>query len=175
MPQAWANHRHLAVGFGTRGTTRGDAVGMAPTVGGHGGDDGRLVDRAAALLVHRVENASARIGSVAAALQDVTGRIHVGLSIIVPCGMGFCAEHAAAAAMVATGVTHVLRTVAVNTGDDGAVQVIPPCGRCREFLRQLDARNVDTVVLLDAGRTTTIEALLPDAWRPRATQTDPLF
>ena len=54
--------------------------------------------------------------------------------------MGFCAEHAAVAAMVTAGETgRIVRVVAV--GWDG--RIMAPCGRCREFMRQMDPANSD--------------------------------
>ena len=39
--------------------------------------------------------------SVGAALQTTSGAVHTGVCIDVACGMGFCAEHAAIAEMLA--------------------------------------------------------------------------
>ncbi len=46
---------------------------------------------------------SAAAGSVAAALFAGDGKVYRGVCIDMPCGMGFCAEHSAAAAMVTAG------------------------------------------------------------------------
>ena len=74
---------------------------------------------------------------------------------------GFCAEHAAIAAMVTAREYKIAKIVAVWRGD-GPVQVVPPCGRCREFIRQIDPANVDTEVVLGPRRTTSLRALLPE-------------
>jgi cytidine deaminase len=50
--------------------------------------------------------------------------------------------------------------VAVNW--DG--RVLSPCGRCREFIFQVDSGNAKTRVLLNGRRESTIELLLPDHW-----------
>ncbi len=75
--------------------------------------------------------------------------------------MGFCAEHAAAAAMVTAGESRVLRMVAVNA--EG--RVLPPCGRCREFIGQLHADNGAAEVLVGEGEVMTLRELLPHDWR----------
>ena len=94
---------------------------------------------------------SSSAGEVAAALLTDGGNVYTGVCIDTPCSMGFCAEHAAAAAMVTAGGNRIVRLVAVfSNGTPGA-----PCGRCREFLCQ---------VLLDGGRIVTLGDLLPHNW-----------
>lgn len=96
-------------------------------------------------------------GSVGAAILSEGNTIYRGVCIDTACSMGFCAEHAAAAAMVAAGEHRVLRMVAV--GRDS--QVMSPCGRCREFIRQLHEDNLSTEVMISDGKIVTLEALLP--------------
>lgn len=103
------------------------------------------------------------LGDVAAALDTVTGQRHVGVCIDTSCGTGFCAEHAAIAAMVTSGEYRIARIAAVWRDEVGRVHVLPPCGRCREFMRQVDPANLDTEVVLGAERYVTLRALLP-AW-----------
>ena len=77
--------------------------------------------------------------------------------------MGFCAEHAAAAAMVTAGENRVMGVVAVHMDDDGNAEIIPPCGRCREFLCQLhDDNHLAQVRLSD--QVLTLDELLPFRW-----------
>lgn len=105
--------------------------------------------------------AHAESGSVGAALQGTNGDIYTGVCIKTDCGMGFCAEHAAAAAMLTAGQSRVLRMVAVD--DEG--QVLPPCGRCREFISQLHDDNRDTEVLVNDRTVVVMRDLLPFDWR----------
>lgn len=102
-------------------------------------------------------SAWATAGSVGAAIVSDSNTIYRGVCIDTACSMGFCAEHAAAAAMVAAGEHRVLRMVAV--GRNG--QVMSPCGRCREFISQLHEDNLSTEVMIDDGKIVTLEALLP--------------
>jgi len=104
---------------------------------------------------------SAEAGSVGAALLSESGRIYTGVCIDTACSMGFCAEHAAAAAMVTAGENRVLKMVAV--GSDG--RVLPPCGRCREFISQLHDDNLHTEVMLPGDIILTLRELLPHDWR----------
>ncbi len=71
--------------------------------------------------------------------------------------MGFCAEHAAVAAMVTAGENRIIKMVAVLW--DGSI--IPPCGRCREFISQLHDDNANTEVMVSEGVVVTIRDLLP--------------
>ncbi len=70
--------------------------------------------------------------------------------------MGFCAEHAAAA-LVTAGENRVVRMVAVNW--DG--KILPPCGRCREFIRQLHPEYGITEVMITPIKVANLGELLP--------------
>ena len=96
---------------------------------------------------------------VAAAILTPSGNVYTGVCLDLSCGIGFCAEHAAIAEMVKGRETQIEMIVAVC--EDG---VIPPCGRCREMMIQVDRRNVTTIVLLAGGRQTTLRELLPEHW-----------
>ena len=122
-----------------------------------------LVQAAAAVQGDRQLSQSSWAGSVAAALQTSSGTIYTGVCIDTPCSMGFCAEHAAAAAMICAGENRVVRMAAVTDGG----QVVPPCGRCREFICQLHADNEQCQVLLPDGQVRTLAELLPCRWVPK--------
>jgi cytidine deaminase len=116
----------------------------------------------AAEAVLRPHRAGDRLfGDVAAALDTVTGQRHVGVCIDTAGGTGFCAEHAAVAAMVTAGEYRVVRILAVWRDEGRRLHVLPPCGRCREFLRQVDPGNLDADVVLGADRTVRLRELLP--------------
>lgn len=118
-----------------------------------------LIDAAAAVLhPHHVDDRV--FGDVASALITDIGGVYVGVCIDTACGTGFCAEHAAIAAMVTAREYKIAKIVAVWRGEDG-VRVVPPCGRCREFIHQIDPANLDTEVVLGPHRTSTLRNLLP--------------
>lgn len=119
----------------------------------------RLIAAARAVLAPRRLSPTAEAGSVGAALLAASGRIFTGVCLDLDCGIGFCAEHAAAAAMVTAGEARIAAMVAVDR--DGTI--LPPCGRCRELVAQLEAGNAGTEVILP-GKVVTIRALLPDHW-----------
>jgi cytidine deaminase len=101
------------------------------------------------------------VGGVAAALLTEAGHVYVGVCIDTACSMGFCAEHAAAAAMITAGENRVLKMVAVNWNG----KILPPCGRCREFISQLHPDNLETEVLVATNTVVTLRELLPHDWR----------
>jgi cytidine deaminase len=118
-----------------------------------------LIEAAAAVLhPHHVDGRT--FGDVASALITDTGTMYVGVCIDTPSGTGFCAEHAAIATMVTAREYKIAKIVAVCQGTD-AVQAVPPCGRCREFIRQTDPANLDTDVVLSPTQTTPLRNLLP--------------
>jgi len=101
------------------------------------------------------------VGDVGCALITEKDNLHVGVCIDVGGGIGFCAEHTAIATMITHGEQAISRIVAVLA--DGTV--LPPCGRCREFMRQIDGRNMErTDVLLGRDKVVKLWELMPHPW-----------
>jgi cytidine deaminase len=98
---------------------------------------------------------------VGCALATEDGNLYRGVCIDTASGTGFCAEHSAIAAMVTAGEFRIEKIVAVWKDDDGTLYVLPPCGRCREFMRQIDEGNLDTLVILGKDETSKLKELLP--------------
>jgi cytidine deaminase len=121
--------------------------------------DEDLIAAARARLLPRRLSPTVEAGGVAAALQTGGGAIHVGVCIDAACGIGFCAEHGAIAAMVTAGESRIATIVAVGT--DGIV--LPPCGRCRELIVQVDPGNAAARVIVPGGVVRAGD-LLPDHW-----------
>jgi cytidine deaminase len=120
-----------------------------------------LYQQAKSVIQPRQLSEYAEAGGVGAALLTDSGKVYLGVCIDTASSMGFCAEHAAAAAMITAGESRVSRMVAVDW--DG--RILPPCGRCREFIRQLHSDNLDAEVLVGEGLIMTLRDLLPYAWR----------
>lgn len=116
----------------------------------------RLLEEAQKVHGARRIASNAWAGSVSAALLSESGRVFTGVCIDVCCSMGFCAEHAAIAAMITAGESRILKIVAF--GKDG---VIPPCGRCREFIRQIHDDNMQTEIMVAKDTVVRLEELLP--------------
>ena len=121
--------------------------------------DSDLCERAKEVLNPRRLSELAEAGGVGSALVTDLGNVYVGVCIDTTSGMGFCAEHNAIGNMVTNGENRIHTIVAV----DSEGHILPPCGRCREFIFQMDKSNARTRVLLE-GRVVTIADLLPDHW-----------
>ncbi|MFC2106094.1 cytidine deaminase [Candidatus Bipolaricaulota bacterium] len=98
-------------------------------------------------------------GDVACSLLSDNGNMYYGVCIDVGSGIGFCAEHSAIAAMVTAGERRISQIVAV--WGVKAITVLPPCGRCRELMYQIDERNLDTDIILAETQTVKLRDLLP--------------
>ena len=103
---------------------------------------------------------TSRAGQVATAILSESGKVYTGVCIITPCSMGFCAEHSAIASMVTAGETRIVKLVAVYK--DGTI--VAPCGRCREFICQINDDNDKCEVMLGKDNVVTIYDLLPERW-----------
>jgi cytidine deaminase len=121
-----------------------------------------LIVRARAVAIERKLREYTMAGEVGCALRTAAGNIYVGVSIDCPCGIGFCAEHSAIAAMVTAGES-AIRAIAAVAADG---KLLAPCGRCREFMQQVDATNLQAEVIIGPERVLTLADLLPEPWIP---------
>ncbi len=119
-----------------------------------------LISRAEAVLHPRTVRGRL-LGDVACALVTDAGNVYAGVCIDTGSGTGFCAEHSAVAAMVTAGELNIAKIVAVWKDERGATVVLPPCGRCREFVRQIDEGNLETEVILGTEHVARLKDLLP--------------
>ncbi|MCI5121794.1 MAG: cytidine deaminase [Candidatus Electrothrix sp. AUS4] len=97
--------------------------------------------------------------TVACALLAANGKIYEGVCIHLSCGLGFCAEAATIANMLKDGETVIKQIVAVSEED-----ILSPCGRCREMMVQVSAKNFETEVILAESRGVRLRELLPEHW-----------
>ena len=117
-----------------------------------------LIEKAKSVLKPRELSLGNSAGDVACALLTSRGNIYLGVCIDIGSGIGFCAEHSAIAAMITAGETSISKIVAVW----GDRTVLPPCGRCREFMYEIDISNLEcTDVVLDENRAVKLRDLLP--------------
>ena len=124
--------------------------------------DDELIARAASVLHPHTTPDGRLFGDVAATLLTAAGNAYSGVCIDTGSGTGFCAEHGAIAAMVTAGEYRIAKIVAVwRDARDGKLHVLPPCGRCREFIRQIDQANLETDVVLGKGKVVKLKDLLP--------------
>lgn len=134
-------------------------------------NDDLITSAAAVLNPHMVGNR--QFGNVGCTLVTVAGNSYSGVCIDTSSGTGFCAEHAAIAAMVTAREYQIAKIVAVWRDADGALYVLPPCGRCREFIRQIDPANLDTEVVTGSSSSLSLRELLPLSSWPTPVTSDP--
>lgn len=129
-------------------------------------DHSALIARASALL--RPHEAGGRLfGDVGAVVVSESGRVYDGVCVDTA-SWGLCAERSAMAAMITAGEYRIRTVVAVwRDPSTQALHVLPPCGVCREFMRQVDAANLAAEVVLGRDSSQTLATLLPHhAWPP---------
>ena len=116
----------------------------------------QMIQKAMTVLYPRKLSKDNSAGSVACALLSSSGKLYFGVCIELV--GGFCAEQSAIAAMITAGESSIAKIVAV--WGDGVV--LPPCGRCREFMYQIDSANfANTEVILGKNSVVRLKELLP--------------
>ncbi len=120
----------------------------------------KLIQKARSVVDSRKIRHGSTIGDVGCALITDKGNLHLGVSIDTCCGIGFCAEHSAIAAMVTHGEQLIRKIVAVN----GDGKPISPCGRCRELMSQISDKNLDTEIIVSKNKSVKLRDLLPFPW-----------
>jgi cytidine deaminase len=135
-------------------------------VSGHDLSDDELRQRAVAVTERAQATFADRpgqalMGCVGAILVTEAGNVYTGVVLNLEVGIGFCAESSAVAEMVKNGESRIARICAATSG--GAS--LPPCGRCRELLYQIDPGNVETRILVPDG-SRALRELLPEPWQP---------
>jgi len=120
----------------------------------------KLIKLAASVVKHR-KFGSTSVGDVGCALFSGKGKIYTGVCIDTMSSMGFCAEHNAIGSMITAGEFKIKKIVAVWKDKKGKVYILHPCGRCREFMRQINKKNMETEVILSKDRIVKLKELLP--------------
>ena len=119
----------------------------------------------AALAVQRRAHAPYSRYHVGAALQVASGRVFAGCNVEnASYGLSLCAERSAILQMVAAGESAPVALVVVTRGP----LLGTPCGACRQTLAEF-ALDLPIRLMVEDGaaapRTTSLEALLPEAFR----------
>lgn len=95
-------------------------------------------------------------GSVASALCTSEKKIFTGINLDLKCGMGICAEQAAIMEMLKQHETRIDTIVCVHHSG----KIYLPCGRCREFILQINSDNKNTKIITPNKEVTTLDRLL---------------
>ncbi len=123
-------------------------------------DKQELYEVAFNIINHKKLRRFGTAGHVACALETYKGNIFTGICIDLPCSIGLCAEQSAIAEMLKNNDTAIRRIIAVF--EDGSI--LPPCGRCREFIAQIDEKNIQTHIVLPEMKEVLLQDLLPESW-----------
>lgn len=100
------------------------------------------------------------ISEVAVAIISASDKLYVGRSIKTTCSLGLCAENVAMANMILNNETEIKKLVAVYEGG----KIISPCGKCREFLYQMNHKNLQCEIMIGNGKIVMLKDLLPSTW-----------
>lgn len=127
-------------------------------------------------LNRHLANGKRACGDTAAALVSGSGKLYTGINVDTP-SWGLCAERSAMATMMTDGEYKIQKMVAVWRDENGEnLTVLPPCGICREFMRQVDYANMDAEVILDKNVSEKLSVLIPYArWPKPISQVVPFY
>ena len=100
--------------------------------------DLELVEKAKDLIAKR----KSKWSSVASVLRTRSGKIFEGVNIEIECSApcSICAEYAAIGTMVTEG-EHKIETIVACSYKNGGY-VLPPCGKCRQFISEFGNPHV---------------------------------
>ncbi len=128
-------------------------------------DNHSLISVAEAALRRYVDEHGRLHGDVAAAVLGNNGKVYVGIVVDTP-SWGICAERSALSAMITDGEYFFQKIVAVWRDDKTTLlHVLPPCGHCRQFMRDIGEKNMDAEVILGLKTSESLRTLLPyHAW-----------
>lgn len=109
-------------------------------MGGHPGK--AEVTRSDAILADEVRQLLERLATagrhhIAAGLQLADGRVITGVNLVSNYGpSSLCAEQAAVAEWAKSAISPILAVIAIRAtfNNERPLEVVPPCGRCREIL-----------------------------------------
>ncbi|MEM1077589.1 MAG: cytidine deaminase [Pseudomonadota bacterium] len=102
---------------------------------------------------------------VGAAIRAASGTIYTGCNVEnVAYPEGTCAEAGAISAMIAAGETALVEVAVIA----GSPDLVPPCGGCRQKLKEFGAAEVPVLMATTSGAelSMTLGELLPGAFDP---------
>lgn len=120
-----------------------------------------LIKLAEKAINPRVTESGRLHGDVGAAVVSENGTVYLGTCVDTP-SWGICAERSAIAAMITAGEYRIRKVVGVwRDQKTGELYVLPPCGVCRHFMKEIDRANLDTEFVLGRNTTRKLSELLP--------------
>jgi cytidine deaminase len=121
----------------------------------------KLFEKAKNLSKEKQLSEEAVLGYVGSALLSSKGKVYTGISFTGACGLGFCAEIGAILSMLKNNETKIKKIVAISND----FKYMPPCGRCRELMFQINRKNLNTEIILGKKKIVKLKKLLPNRWQ----------
>jgi len=125
--------------------------------------NGKLIELAKGVTLPMKLSKFSTSGTVGCALVTKKGNLFTGVGMEITCGNGSCAEHIAIANMLATGETEIEKIVAVSFKG----KILPPCGRCRELIYEINKKNLKTKVIIGKSKILTLKKIFPYNWQTK--------
>jgi cytidine deaminase len=120
-----------------------------------------LIEKAKKLSKRKQLSEEAVLGYVGCALLTKSGKTYTGKSLSGACGLGFCGEVGAILEMLKYKESEIKKIVAISND----FKCMPPCGRCREMMFQINRKNLETEIIFNENKTIKLRELLPDRWQ----------
>lgn len=120
----------------------------------------KLIEEAKKIAVKKELTKYATIGQVGSALLTKDGNIYTGISMEAKCNLGNCGEHAAIIEMLKNNESEIDKIVAYSAKG----QIYAPCGRCRELIRMVNDKNLNTKVMVAEDKVCELRDLLPEMY-----------
>lgn len=129
-------------------------------------EDEELIERAREIILKSNKIDLCNTSDVGSALVTPEGNIYAGVCMGHFCGIGSCAEYQAIGNMISNGEKEIKTIVAVlfDKKKKKFVGIIPPCGKCREMIKQTSKKNYETNVIISKSKKVKLKDLLPYSW-----------
>lgn len=128
-------------------------------------EDKKLIEKAKEIIIKSSPIKLVNVGDVGSALITSKGNIFQGVCMDFYSGIGSCGEYQAIGSMISNGEKEIKKIVAVWYDEKTKkYQIIPPCGKCREMIKQLDKKNWNTEIIISGTKKVKLKDLLPYSW-----------
>ena len=117
-----------------------------------------LIEEAKKIAKKKILSNYASCGHVGCALMTAKGNIYTGICLDLNCGLGKCAEYAAIAEMLKHNESEIKKIVSFSAKG----VIYPPCGSCRELIRMVNTKNLETEIMVSENKLCKLKELLPE-------------
>ena len=129
-------------------------------------EDKELIEKAKNIALKSNKIKLVDTGDVGSALITKKGNVYTGVCIGHYCGIGSCGEYQAIGNMISNGEKDIKTIVSIwyEHKKKKFHGVIPPCGKCREMIKQTSKYNKNTFVIISNSKKVHLKELLPYSW-----------